>query len=409
MSNSKLIKVNEVTFEIDGSAVPKELEMDLNEDSGVFFGMMPGSNRFVGKPDYEDGHILVVGGPGSGKTMGMVVPTMMTWRGIQIIIDVKGNLYSYWKRLNKYTSKKIMVFGPGEHKDGNCYYDPYAFLQNDGTDNLAGNARDLALALMPLVPAVNETVWIQTTQNFLTGAIIYYFDLGNSFNDTMSAIQTLSITDLIETIMESNNMAAKVYMSKLSDVNEKVIVNIGMELSKLATLVTDPAIKKAFSSVGNCELLDWQVLNTATEPFDIILEIPEANLERWEPMILLMINQLIKSLEQRPERTYKKDSELPPVLVMLDEFPRLGNIHAIKHGLCTLRSRGVTFVLFVQSLASLEEIYGSTASRVIADTCSYKIILSVSDTANQEYFSKAVGTFKSKQSGISINRVSCYY
>ncbi|MDR0288074.1 MAG: type IV secretory system conjugative DNA transfer family protein, partial [Clostridiales bacterium] len=204
---------------LEGSVVPEELEMDLHADSFIFFGKKPGSNRFIGKPAHEDGHVLGVGPTGGGKTEGVVIPTLGTWKGIQIIIDVKGNLYDHWKKLNKHTGRKIMVFSPDAPKNGNCWYDPYVLLRHGGPEKLVGNARDLALALMPSVPTVNDPVWIQATQNFLTGAIIYYFDLGCSFNDTMVAIQTLLITELIQKIMGSENGDAKAYMSKLSEVD----------------------------------------------------------------------------------------------------------------------------------------------------------------------------------------------
>lgn len=389
-----------------GTIIPELLDLNLYNDSGFHFGMKYEPNGFVGKPAQEDGHILCVGPPGSGKTMALVIPTMMVWRGIQIIIDVKGDLYRYWLRLNKHTGKKVKVFSPGSPAGCGCHYDPFAPLRHGGPENLAGNARDLALALMPLLPSVKEPVWIEAAQNFLTGAIVYYFGLGLNFIDTMLEIQLSTIMDVIDEIMEDDNIQAKVYMSKLREVQEKVLCNIGMELSKLSTLVTDLAVTDALTADKGADLLDWLELNTTSEPFDVILEIPETNLERWKPMVLLMINQLIKSLEQRPQRTYKQDGGLPPVLVMLDEFPRLGKISAITNGLATLRSRGVTFALFIQSLANLEDIYGSTTSRVIADICSYKAVLGVTDAASQKYFSDLVGSTESTQRTVSVNHDS---
>ena len=120
-------------------------------------------------------------------------------------------------------------------------------------------------------------------------------------------------------------------------------------------------------------------------------------------MLLLMVNQLIKSLEKRSQRTYKTGQELPSVLVMLDEFSRIGKISAIENGLATLRSRGVTFALFVQSLADLAELYGNNASRKIADNCPYKVVLGVADADSQQYFSRIVGTTKTIQSSISAS------
>jgi type IV secretion system protein VirD4 len=190
--------IHEENHSLADNVIPKELEMDLYEDSGFFFGMKSERNKCVGKPSHIDGHYIVCGFLGSGKTNAIVIPSMMTWRGTQIIIDVKGNLYSYWKKLNKYSGKKVKVIRPGAPKDNNCRYDPFSFLKHGGTDNLAGNAKDLALALIPLSPLMKEPIWTQTAQNFLTGAIIYYFYLGCSFNDTMIAIQSLSITETIK-------------------------------------------------------------------------------------------------------------------------------------------------------------------------------------------------------------------
>jgi len=120
-------------------------------------------------------------------------------------------------------------------------------------------------------------------------------------------------------------------------------------------------------------------------------------------MITLMVNQLIKTLERRLPRTYRKSSELPPVLLLLDEFPRLGKIPSIVNGLTTLRSRGVTFALFIQSLAQLDEIYGEKVRSVIADVCEYKALLKTTDVTSQEYFSKLAGTSVSTHRSMSAS------
>ena len=137
--------------------------------------------------------------------------------------------------------------------------------------------------------------------------------------------------------------------------------------------------------------MDWHEFNTLQEPVDVILTIPEVTIERSAPMIRLMVNQLIKTLEQRSQLDYLA-KRLPPILIMLDEFSRIGTLPAIKSGLRTLRSRGVTFALFIQSLADLEENYGATGSKVIVENCPYKVILGASDVASQEYWSKLMGT-----------------
>lgn len=155
-------------------------------------------------------------------------------------------------------------------------------------------------------------------------------------------------------------------------------------------------------ALKRCELLDWYEISTSTEPIDVILIIPEEKIEYYKRMLRLMISQMITTFEQRPRRTYN-EKELPPILVLLDEFARLGKIPEIKSGLMTLRSAGVTFALFVQSIASLDEIYGRDTARVILDNCTYKVILGASDVVSQQYFSELVGKVKTYRGSISEN------
>ena len=376
-----------------GAAIPKSSILEFGKHPGFFFGMKSESalqsGEYIGKPIKRDSHVVVAGESGRGKTQCIVLPTMATWTGSQIILDVKGDLHDYWKQLNKNTGKRCIHFSLGEAR---CRYDPYAPLRHGGEENLAGNARDLAMALIPLSPSVHDPIWVQCAQNFLTGAIIYYYEMGVSFLDTMVQIQTRSIGEIIDDVCSSENDTAKIYMNKLDEVHGNVISNIGMELSNLAIFVTDSAIRSVLPVAnGENKLLDWQEFNTSQEPVDVILTIPEVTIERSAPMIRLMVNQLIKTLEQRSQLDYLAE-KVPPILIMLDEFSRIGTLPAIKSGLRTLRSRGVTFALFIQSLADLEENYGITGGKVIAENCPYKVILGASDVASQESWSKLVGT-----------------
>ena len=49
-------------------------------------------------PESTDGHILIVGGAGSGKTAAVAIPTLMSWKERVFAIDIKGELYEKTKK-----------------------------------------------------------------------------------------------------------------------------------------------------------------------------------------------------------------------------------------------------------------------------------------------------------------------
>lgn len=117
----------------------------------------------------------------------------------------------------------------------------------------------------------------------------------------------------------------------------------------------------------------------------------------------LMVVQLIRTLEKRPEKYETAGKTIPPTLLMLDEFPQYGKIYAITSSLKVLRSKNVTISLFCQSLADLDETYGKISRCAILDNCPYKAILNSSDAETQHYFSDLVGTVKVPSKGITVN------
>jgi type IV secretion system protein VirD4 len=135
------------------------------------------------------------------------------------------------------------------------------------------------------------------------------------------------------------------------------------------------------------------------------MRIEEDKLGQWDGAITLMLTQLIRTLERRKEvyGPHGSDKTLPPVLLLLDEFPRLGKVDEIENMISTLRSNGVTICIIVQSLAQLDKTYGMETRRIILDNCPYKAILNITDPESQKYFSDMIGSLELYSESISIN------
>ena len=133
---------------------------------GFVFGMRDG--RYIGRAK-DEGHIIVVGGAGSGKSSCIVIPSLRGWRSSAFVIDIKGELYN--KTWEYKHPGEIKVFDP---QNKNAYgYNPYTFIET--SENPAQEAKTIADVLIPLPPNTTDTFWINSARNVLMAAILHYY------------------------------------------------------------------------------------------------------------------------------------------------------------------------------------------------------------------------------------------
>jgi type IV secretion system protein VirD4 len=360
--------------------IPKELA--ANNPCGVVFGRKGGG--YVVKPETLDGHILCVGGVGSGKSSCLAIPSLLSWNERIFAIDIKGELYEK----TKHKRPNVKVFNP--LSDSSPGYNPYYLLAD--SRNKAQDAREIALAIMPTPKDAKDPFWIEGAQNIFTGAILHFYNQGYSFIDTVTAVQTTPIEQLITEIHQSDTVEARMYVNQLVGIDIKTLAGVATELAnRIIIFATDPDIKACFSKSYTISPADLE------HGEDVFINIPEHLIDQWKGILTLIVNQFLKHFERRP------DQQGNPVLFLLDEAPRLGKIEAIVNGLATLRSKRVTVTLLIQSLAQLDMIYGQDTRKVIADTCAYKAILNALDADTQEYFSRLVGTYDKMKKSQNAN------
>lgn len=360
--------------------VSKELTAPLPQ--GFIFGRKRRS--FVRKPSDMDGHILVIGGAGSGKTSCVAIPSLMAWEHRVFAIDIKGELEvkTGRRRPNIKTFNPMSSISPG--------YDPYYLLKM--SDNPVQDAREIALSIIPLPQEIKEPFFIEAAQNLFTGAILHFFSVGYTFTATIEAVQGTPIEQLVTQISESGMSEARYFVNQFVGMNMKTLSGVYAELgNKIMVFATDPHIKRCLSKPQSITPADLE------RGQDVYIQIPEDKLEQWKGLLTLIVNQFLKHFERRP------DENATPVLFLLDEYARLGKVETVVNGLATLRSKKITICIVTQSLAQLDVIYGKSQRQVIADNCQYKAILSATDAETQDYFSRLVGTYDRAKTSKSAN------
>lgn len=358
---------------------------NASEMSGMVFGKKGSS--YVTKKEEEDGHALVIGGAGSGKSSGVAIPTLMSWKNRAFVIDIKGELYEKTKKARG--EDMIKVFNPSNAYA--CGYNPYYVLEM--TDDLSSTAHEIAESIIPLPADVKEPMWIKNARDYLCGAILYFYDKGKNFSDTMIAIKSQSPKSLVAEIMESDNKDAIIYMSTFADMADETLSGVFTEVSiNITPFATNKELIRALSGSSNSI-----TPNDLESGYDVFICIEEHKLEQWKSLMTMIVNQFCKFFEQR------KDGNSEPILFMLDEFPRLGKIESVATGLATLRSKKIEIMLYVQSKNQLDVIYGEKQAGSICDNCTYKAILKASEPATQKWCSDLVGTYDKTKKSSSVN------
>lgn len=406
-----------------GNNIPPYMSHSIKQDANFFFGTAFGNAtahnieiRYIGKPQEVDGHVLVVGSAGSGKSSCIAIPTLDSWNGTIFAIDIKGELLEKGGQALK-SKHPVKNFEFTTEKGNTSGYDPFYLLREGAQNDLVQNAREIAQAIIPIPPNIQEPFWSLAAQNVLTAVILYVYGsketdkdsgeiLEGTFNQAMKLIQNQPIWELINEIGKSKNEAAKMHINQFIGIenpdDNKMLASISAELSnRVMVFATDNRIKSSFNKNKNADMMKWEDLETHS----IFMRIPEDKLGQWDGAITLMLTQLIRTLERRPDKysAEGKRKNLPPVLLLLDEFPRLGKIDVILNAISTLRSKGVTICLMMQSLAQLDKTYGKESRRIIIDNCKYKAILNVNDPESQKTFSDMIGSINVKKMSTSDN------
>ena len=119
-------------------------------------------------------HVLCYAPTRSGKGVGLILPTLLSWRESVFVTDLKGELYELtagWRR--QYAHNKVLRFEPAA-ASGSCCFNPMAELRL-GTEHEVGDVQNLALLLVdPNGRGIqSQDHWAKTAYSLLVGCILH--------------------------------------------------------------------------------------------------------------------------------------------------------------------------------------------------------------------------------------------
>ena len=347
----------------------------LLSNNGVVFGKK--GNQLVAKPASMEGNIAIFGGAGTGKTASNLIPTLLTYSGNAFVVDIKPELLT--KTGHLHPNKKVLNF-----IDPQLAYDPLAVIESY-TDVI-----DLAQTLIPISSDIKEPYFKESAQNILASAC-WEFKNEKSFSEIAEWLTANPADQIIQQLAASEKSETRILINAVAGIKTEQLASLMNELrNTLVVFATDPILRQLSGNGANITPQD-------IEENWIYLVLPESQLQVYQRYLSLIVSQFTRYLTKRPEHA------TPNILMALDEFPRLGYMPAFTDAISTLRSRNVSVMILLQSLAQLDKNYQETGRKLIMDNMHYVVVHNALDNTSQKYFSDRAGSKTAVIKGRSYN------
>ncbi|MDX8432757.1 conjugal transfer protein TraG [Mesorhizobium abyssinicae] len=359
--------------------------------AGVFLGKL--KDRYLRHDGPE--HVMAFAPTRSGKGVGLVVPTLLSWTGSAVIHDIKGEnwqLTSGWRSKFSY----CLLFNPTDPRSAR--YNP--LLEVRKGPNEVRDVQNIADVLVDPEGALERrNHWEKTSHSLLVGAILHV--LYAEEEKTLARVATFlsdpqrSFASTLQRMMTTNHLGAankpQVHPVVASAAREVLNKSENERSGVLSTamsflgLYRDPTVAAATSAC------DWRIadLMDAERPMSLYLVVPPSDISRTKPLVRLVLNQVGRRLTERLEGDPKKSRKYQ-LLMMLDEFPALGRLDFFETALAFMAGYGIRAYLIAQSLNQISKAYGE--NNAILDNCHVRIAFSSNDERTAKRISDALGT-----------------
>ena len=348
-------------------------------------------------------HILCYAPTRSGKGVGLVVPTLLSWPHSSVITDLKGELWALtagWRQ--QHGKNKVLRFEPAALTGCVCW-NPLDEIRIR-TEYEVGDVQNLATLLVDPDGKGLESHWQKTAQALLVGVILHvlYKAKADGTPATLPAVDAM--------LADPNRDIAKLWRemvtySHVDGHNHPVVGSAARDMldrpdeeagSVLSTaksylsLYRDPIVGR---NVSQSEFAIKDLMNHDS-PVSLYIVTQPNDKARLRPLVRVLVNMIARLLADRMdfEGGRPKAHYQHRLLLMLDEFPSLGRLEILQESLAFVAGYGIKCYLICQDinqLKSRETGYGQDES--ITSNCHVQNAYPPNRIETAEHLSKLTG------------------
>jgi type IV secretion system protein VirD4 len=334
-------------------------------------------------------HVLCFAPTRSGKGVGLVIPSLLTWPGSAIVHDIKGE---NWQLTSGFRSRhgRVLLFDPTNARSS--AYNPLLEVRRGEWE--VRDVQNIADILVdPEGSLEKRNHWEKTSHALLVGAILHV--LYAEADKTLAGVAAFlsdpkrPIEVTLKAMMATAHLGEAGPHPVVASAARELLNKSGNERSGVLStamsflgLYRDPVVAKV---TRGC---DWRIADLvyAPDPVTLYLVVPPSDINRTKPLIRLILNQVGRRLTE----DLASNEQRHRLLLMLDEFPALGRLDFFESALAFMAGYGLKIFLIAQSLNQIEKAYGTNNS--ILDNCHVRVSFATNDERTAKRVSDALGT-----------------
>ncbi len=354
----------------------------LNYKNGIILGKAFGKILKTDKPL----SLLVLAPPGTGKTAGIIIPTLLTLKNSVLVHDPKGELYDLTSKVRAKFSK-VLLYDPMD--DNSCVFNPFAkeLLPKDKRD-VRGYILNMSSILFKPANENSDSYFIDAAKSaflFFAEWLIWKNQETSLPEIRDKLLETTDIAKTIRVMMSTKGVPDEIKKDGngvlISEDSDKQWAGVVGTLKETIEIFADPRVKQATSGK-----MDFCGDDLRKENISLYLKIRDKDAKRLEPLMSMLVEsistQLISSLPNKDDKI---------VTFVLDEFVRLGKMNIIRDLPSVSRGYKVNTIFVAQDYEQITLKYGREAVSMFDSNCAYKVIFQQNNLQTAEKISKIIG------------------
>lgn len=337
-----------------------------------------------------DEHALMSAPTRSGKGVSVVIPTLLTWSGSTVVLDLKQENWDITSGFRSAHGQQCFLLNLAPRNHRTHRWNPLYYISDDPSFRI-NDIQKIGQMLFPKIE--NEApIWQSSARSLWLGMVLYLIETEELPVTMGEALRQLTMGDerlaeIVEERQESDNpLSRECYLAlkEYLDTPDKTRGSVRKGFTASLELFYNPIIDTA--TAGN----DFDLRDIRKKRMSIYVGISPDDLDRLAPLINLFFQQVIdlntrELPEQNPELKHK-------VLMLPDEFTAMGKVGVLSKGISYIAGYGLRMLPIIQSPAQLREVYGADAAETFMENHALHIIFAPKNIKVAKEISESLGT-----------------